>query len=132
MAAPTPAAESPIQGLLNFLQAEPALVTSLLAAAAALLAAYSAHVSQAQDAAIVTIGTAAMALLTAALARPISVPIITGSIITGLTAAAAWGLKLSPELLSLLSAALGMTLTALLWRLHLTPNVSVRRGAATR
>jgi len=97
-----------------------------------MVAAYVSHVSQAQEAAIVTIATAAMAIFTAFMARPVSVPIISGAVITGLTAAAAWGLKLSPDVLSLVTSLLGIFLTALIWRLHLTPSVTLRRAARVR
>lgn len=128
MTAPTPVA--PASPLTNILQHEPALITALLGAAAALIAAFPVGVSQTQEAAIVTIGTALVAILTAALTKPVSVTLITGAIATGLTAAAAFGLKLSPDVLAMITTAVGYFLPGLLLRLHLTPNVALRRVAA--
>jgi hypothetical protein len=131
MTTPTPVAPakpSILERLLAVLQTEPALVTNLLGAAAALLGAFAFHVSQGQEAAIVTIGTGVIAVLTASLARPVKYTVITGAVITGLTAAAAFGLKLTPEVLGMISTALGMLLPSVIGRLHLTPNVHLRGG----
>jgi hypothetical protein len=124
MTTPVPApAPNP---LLNILKTEPALFTALLGAAAALLAAFPVGVSQSQEAAIVTIGTAVITLFNAALARPVTVSLLTGAVATGLTAAAAFGLKLSPEVLAMITTSLGYFLPGFLLRLHLTPNTSLR------
>lgn len=131
MTQPTPVAPAQpnvLERLLLVLQTEPALVTTLLGAAAALLSAFAFHVSQDEEAAIVTIGTGVIAILTAALAKPVKYTVITGAVITGLTAAAAFGLKLSPEVLGVISTTLGMLLPGIFARLHLTPNVTLRAG----
>lgn len=128
--APAPVRSNPLEQLLYVLQTEPALVTNLLGAAAALLGAFLFHANQGAEAAIVTIGTGVIAIITASLAKPVKYTVITGAIVTGLTAAAAFGLKLSPDVLGLIATSLGMFLPAVFGRLHLTPNVTLRAGLA--
>jgi hypothetical protein len=106
--------------LLKSVQLEPALVGYVLSTAAALVAAYFSHVTKGQEAAIVTIGTALAAIYTAAMARPVQVPVITGAVSTVLAASAAYGLHLMPAQSATAVAGLSVVLSLLL-RQHLTP-----------
>jgi hypothetical protein len=112
--------------LEQLLRSEPALFTNFLTVAAALVAAFwVGGVTQIQMSAIVVIGTAVITLASSALARPVQVSLLTGSIVTGLTAAAAFGLKLGPTELAEVTTVLSTILTLIL-RGHITPTVSLR------
>lgn len=126
--APAPVAPNPslFETLISVLQTEPALVTNLLGAAAVLIGAFVSTVTQSQEAAIVTIATALITVLTASLAKPVKVSLIAGAVVTGLTAAVAFGLKVPAEDLAIISTAITSVLTLIL-RAHLTPNVSLPR-----
>jgi hypothetical protein len=123
---PAPATQTPVEKLLFILQSEPALITTLAGSAAALIGAFVVNVGQTQEAAIVTIASALIALITASLAKPVKYSVITGAVVTGLTAAAAFGLKLSPEILGMVATGLGYLLPGIVARLHLTPNILLR------
>jgi len=105
---------------IAYLNAEPALVTAFLNGAATLIAAFVVGVTQGQMAAIVVIGGILVTLLTAAFTRPIHVSVFIGGITTGITAAAAFGLKMSPEQLGLLATGLALVSSALV---RLAPDV---------
>lgn len=113
-----------LRQLSAILASEPALISTVLAAAAALVAAYFARVTPTQEAAIVTIGTAVAALLTAALARPVGASVITGSVATVLAASASFGLHLTASQSATTVGAVGIIL-ALMLRHQLTPLSSV-------
>lgn len=102
------------------LRTEPAIFANFLAVAATLIAAFAFTVTQNQEAAIVVISTAVITVLVSALARPVQVPLLVGAVVTGLTAAAAFGLKVQPEVLASFSAALTTVLTLMI-RGHVTP-----------
>lgn len=91
----------------NLFKNEPALVTTFLNATATLLAAFAFTATQSQMAAITVIGTALVAIVTASLTRPIHVALLGGAVMSGLTAAAAFGLKLQPQDLALVATFLG-------------------------
>ncbi len=106
--------------LLNLIKGEPALITFLLSTAAALAAAYWTKVTPGQEAAVTVIGTALAAVLTAALARPVQVPVIAGAVGTVLSASAAYGLHLTTNQIATTTAEISVAL-GLLLRQHLTP-----------
>lgn len=125
---PAPARPSPLAEIALVFKTEPALVTNLAGTAAALIAAFGVNVTQVQEAAIVTIASALITIVTAFTAKPVKVSVITGAVVTGLTAAAAFGLKLSPDSLAMVTSALGYLIPGLLLRMHLVPNVALRRA----
>lgn len=127
MTTPIPVAPSPLQ----LLQEEPALVANFLAAAAILISAFWVQVSQPQEAAITTIATSVAGLLVAFLAHKATVALLVTFVTTGLTAAAAFGLKIPPETLGFIATALTSILSVIL-RGHLTPVVTLRRQAAAQ
>lgn len=90
----------------RLLKSEPALFTTFLNAAAALLAAFAFSSSQAEQAAIVVIGGALVTVFTGFLTRPVHVAVLAGAVTTGITAAAAFGLKLNAEDLALVATVL--------------------------
>jgi hypothetical protein len=106
--------------LIAYLNAEPALVTAFLQAAAALAAGFWVGVTQSQEAAIVVIGGILVTLLTAAFTRPVHVAVFSGAITAGLTAAAAFGLKLQPQELAFIATGLTLLSSALV---RLAPDV---------
>lgn len=111
--------------LLYELKTEPAVVAGAVNAIVALLAAFVFSASPTAEAAVVTIVTAASAIYVAAMARPIQLPLITGGIATALTAAAVFGLNISPDQMGLLTTAVA-TVLGLLLRGQLTPVASLR------
>lgn len=99
---------------------EPALYLYMLNSAVALLVAFGLNLSATRSAAISVIATAILSIVTAALTRPVAVGSITAAVGTGLAAAAAFGLHLSPNQTATGITALSIVL-ALLLRQHVSP-----------
>lgn len=93
---------------------EPAIILAGLNALVALLVSFGLPLTHPQVAAITTIATAVLAIITVLMTRPIVVPTITGAVGTLLTAVAAFGLHLSTDqigaVVALLSIILGLVL----------------------
>ena len=81
--------------LISVLRTEPSVVMYGLNALLTALVAFGAHASPGQTAAVTTIATAVITIVTAASTRPVAVPLITGAVATIATAAAAFGLHLT-------------------------------------
>lgn len=106
---------------------EPAVIGYAINAAVAVLVAYGLDLSHDQVAAISTVVTAVLAIVVAAMTRPVVVSSITGAVGTALAAIAAFGLHLSADQIGATVTALSIVL-ALLLRQHVTPApVAVRR-----
>jgi hypothetical protein len=99
---------------------EPAVILYSINAGVALLVAYGLPLSQGQVAAISTIATALLTVVTAAMTRPVPVSALTAAVGTGLAAAAAFGLNLSADQIGTTVAALSIVL-ALVLRANVSP-----------
>jgi hypothetical protein len=91
----------------------PITVTYAVSTAATLATGFGLHLSRDQTGAIVTGVTGLAAVVSALTSRPWYVAGVTGGATSALAAAAAFGLKLSPETISAGTAALGMILGVL-------------------
>lgn len=117
-----------ISRLRSLLAYEPAAISWALNGGVALVCAYAFGLSSTQEAAVTTIVTALAAIWTGARARPVAVPAIVGALTTAVTAAAAFGLHVSPDVMALGSSAVSAAL-ALLFRQNLTPVATLRAVA---
>lgn len=99
---------------------EPAVWLYSINAGVALLVAYGLPLSQGQVAAISTIATALLTVVTAVMTRPVPVSALTAAVGTGLAAAAAFGLNLSADQIGTTVAALSIVL-ALVLRANVSP-----------
>jgi hypothetical protein len=99
---------------------EPAMIVYAVNAAVALVVAFGANLSHDQVAAVTTVTTAVLAIVTAVLTRPIVVSTITGAVGTALAAVAAFGLHLSADQIGATVTALSIAL-ALLLRSNVSP-----------
>jgi hypothetical protein len=107
---------------------EPALYLYMINSAVALLVAFGLNLTATQSAAISVIATAVLSVVTAALTRPVAVGSITAAVGTGLAAAAAFGLHLSPNQTATGITALSIIL-ALLLRQHVSPAPVLAKAA---
>lgn len=105
---------------------EPALLAWAASGGLAVVCAFLFHLSSEQEAAVTTIATALAASYSAARTRPVSVPLITGALVTAVTAAAAFGLHLSAGQTGT-GAAIVSGLLALLLRANLRPAAATSR-----
>lgn len=105
---------------------EPAVYLYALNAGVALLVAYGLPMSHTQVAAVTTIATAILTIVTALMTRPVNVSALTAAVGTGLAAAAAFGLHLSADQVGTAVAALSIVL-ALILRANVTPAPALRR-----
>lgn len=106
--------------LRNLWRLEPAVVAWSVNGGLASLLAFVFHFSSAQEAAVTTISTAVVALVTAAMACPPNVSVLTGALAAIATAAGAFGLHLGPQATAASVTALSAVL-GLLLRQNLTP-----------
>lgn len=104
---------------------EPAALSWALNGGVALVCAYAFGLNGTQEAAVTTIVTALAAVATALQARPVVIPAVVGGLTTALTAAAAFGLHVSPDVIALGSSVVSAAL-ALLFRQNLTPLATIR------
>lgn len=111
--------------LKELLALEPAAISWALNGGIALVCAYAFGLNSTEEAAVATIVTALAAIWTAVQARPVAIPAIVGALTTAVTAAAAFGLHVSPDMIALGSSAVSAAL-ALLFRQNLTPAVKLR------
>jgi hypothetical protein len=118
-----------LSDLRSLLAGEPAVTAWAAAGGAVMLAAYAAGATAARQAAATTIITAMAAAYTAVRARPVSVSVVTGALVTAVTAAGAFGLNLSPHVIATGSAALS-ALLALHFRACLTPVATIMAARA--
>lgn len=105
---------------------EPAVWLYALNAGVALLVSYGLPLSHGQVAAVTTIATAVLTVVTALMTRPIDVSALTAAVGTGLVAAAAFGLHLSADQVGTTVAALSIVL-ALVLRQNVSPAPALRR-----
>jgi hypothetical protein len=105
---------------------EPAVWLYALNAGVALLVAYGLPMSHGQVAAVTTIATAVLTVVTALMTRPIDVSALTAAVGTGLAAAAAFGLHLSADMVGTTVAALSIVL-ALVLRQNVSPAPALKR-----
>lgn len=92
-------------------------------------AAFGLRASPTQVASVTTIGAAAVTIVTAFAARPVSVPVITGSVATVAAASAAFGLHLTSAQIGAGVPVLSLVLSLVL-RQAVTPLVTLRRQQA--
>lgn len=104
---------------------EPAVILYGLNALVALLVSFGLPLSHAMVAAITTIATALLAIITASMTRPVVVSTITGAVGTLLTAVAAFGLDLTTDQIGSVVTVLSIVL-ALLLRQNVTPKKTAR------
>lgn len=109
---------------------EPAALSWAVNGGVALVCAYVFGLSGTQEAAVATIVTALAAISTAVQARPVVIPAIVGALATAVTAAAAFGLHVSPDMIALGSSVVS-GLLALLFRQSLTPVATIRAQRPT-
>lgn len=112
-----------LAGLLTY---EPAVAAWAAAGGLAVLLGSVAHLSTVQEAAVTTIATALAALYTAVQTRPVAVSALVGALATGITAAAGFGLHVSPTWIGVGTAVLSAVLSVLL-RPNITPAARLRR-----
>lgn len=104
---------------------EPAILLAGLNALLALLVSFGLPLTHPQVAAVTTIATAVLAIVTVLMTRPIVVPTITGAVSTLLTAVAAFGLNLSTDQIGAVVALLSIVL-GLILRTNVTPAAKAR------
>jgi hypothetical protein len=114
--------------LIATFEQEPAAALFAVNAGLSPLFALILHWPHTQVAAAATISAALAALVTAFKARPVAVPAMLGAAATIATAAAAFGLNLSPAEIAAGSSALNLLL-AFLFRANLVPVANLRRSA---
>jgi intracellular septation protein A len=99
---------------------EPALYVSVLNAALAAAVAYGLPLNSTQTAAVITVATAVLAMVTAVMTRPVEVSALTGAGVTLVTALGAFGLHLTQDQLGT-AVALVSILLGLVLRGHVSP-----------
>jgi len=113
--------------LINFLKAEPVLVTGALQAVLALLSATVVTWSAGETGAILAATTAALALVNAVAARKVSTAVVTGFTTAVVTLLVAFGVPgVSPGIVSVLNGAVTAVM-ALILRQNVTPVASLPR-----
>lgn len=109
---------------MRILNTEPAAIVAAAAALFGLVAAFGVGLPDgASDATLVAIPLVQAAVL-AAVVRPVKVPVVVGGFMAVLTAAAAWGLDVTPDQLGAISATLA-TVGGLLVRSQVIPSGGV-------
>ncbi len=118
--------------LRDLLTYEPALVAWTVNGGLAVLLTFIFHLGSTQSAAVTTLATALATVYTAWKARPVAVATLTGTLVTGVTAAGAFGLHL-PATVIATAAALLANVLALVLRANLTPitTLTTQRQATT-
>lgn len=120
MTTPAPAANAEAR-ILAVIRTEPALLMTLLQVALAVVASLGLHLSAHQAGAVLGLGAAVLAVIPAALARPVKVSAFSGLIAAGVTVLAAFGVHgITPGTVAALSALLAAGMGTVL-RVHLTP-----------
>lgn len=105
---------------------EPAAVSWALNGGIAIVFAYLLGFTKTEEAAAATIVTGLAAIYTAFRARPVAVPLVVGALTTVVTAAGAFGLHASPQVISVALSVVSGVL-ALLFRQNLTPAAALKR-----
>jgi hypothetical protein len=113
--------------LLKLIRTEPAVFMGALNALVTAWVAFGFRASPGQTAAVTTTGVAIVAIVTAFATRPVSVPVLTGSVATIATAAAAFGLHLSSAQIGAGVPVLALVLSLVL-RQAVTPLATVRQA----
>jgi hypothetical protein len=106
-----------ISRIRTWLAENPAITAWFFNGGAALFVAYALGLDHIEEAAIATIISAAATVYTAVRARPVAIPLLIGALVTGITAAGAFGFQPSAKLIGLL-VALGSLVPA--FGFHLT------------
>jgi hypothetical protein len=114
-----------LKKLWNVLLTEPSVLVYAASALVTAWVAFGFRASPGQTAAVATIAAALVTIITAFMARPVSVPVITGAVATIATAAAAFGLHLSAAEIGAGVPVLSLVLSLVL-RQAVTPLVTVR------
>lgn len=110
--------------LKDLLVYEPAVVAWAVNGGIATVLAFLLNLDGTETAAVTTITTALAALVTAVMARPVAVSIVTGALATIAEAAAAFGLNLPPTVVGAITAVASAVL-GLLFRQSLTPAIKL-------
>lgn len=109
---------------MKILGYEPAVLLQAVNAGLALLVAFGLGLSDGQVGAVTVLATAAVAVATAVMTRPLVVSAVTGAVGTALSAVAAFGLDLSAQQIGAVVTALSIVL-ALLLRQAVSPSPAV-------
>lgn len=112
------------QRLRDLLAYEPAVVAWATNGGLAILLAFVFHLGGTQGAAVTTLATALAAAYTAWRARPVAVSALGGALVTGVTAASAFGLHLPATVIAATVGLLSNVL-ALVFRANLTPTITL-------
>ena len=118
-----------VRKIVSLVANESAIVLYALSALVTAWVAFGFRASPAQTAAVATIGTAVVAIVTAFATRPVSVPVITGAVATIATASAAFGLHLTSAQIGAAVPVLSLVLSLVL-RQAVTPLVTLKRQQA--
>ena len=113
--------------MIRKLQLNPSVVLYVVNAIVAMVIAWGFKLTQDQTAAIDTIVTGLLSILTAALTRPVVVSTMAAAAITVLTAFAAFGLKLDPNVISTTVAVASIVLGYLLHQ-AVVPSLAAKQG----
>jgi hypothetical protein len=104
---------------------EPVILAWAVNGGLAALLAYAVHLTSTQEAAVTTITTSVVAVITACKTRPVEVAVITGAVSTIAVASAAFGLHLPASSTATMMTLLGALLSLVL-RQAQTPAVKVQ------
>lgn len=116
-----------LKRILAVFQTEPAVIMYGLSAVLTALVAFGVHASPGQVAAVTTIATGLITIVTAVTTRPVAVPVVTGAVATIATAAAAFGLHLSTAQIGAFVPVLAIVLSLIL-RQAVTPVANSRKA----
>lgn len=110
--------------LRSLLAYEPAVIAWVVNGGLAVVLTFLFNLNTTQTAAVTTITTALAAIVTALAARPVSVSIVTGALMTAIQAAVAFGVTMPTPVLGAITA-VASAMLSLLFRQNLTPAVKM-------
>jgi hypothetical protein len=121
-----------VQSIEQWIRREPVLLVGVgLAIVVMMATTFPFHFTPVEIAAVSTITTAITAIVAAILVKPVNVALIHAALVTGLVAAAAFGLHLSPAMIAVAASA-GVTVLGYLLREKVSPVAGERLWPGSR
>ena len=106
--------------VISLIRSEPAVILYAASAVLTAVITFGCRATPGQAAAVATIATAAVTIITALTTRPVTIPVVTGAVATIATAAGAFGLHLTTDQIGAAVPVLSIIL-ALVLRQNVTP-----------